>query len=90
MDNNEWVLVPLNLPHDVLGAAAAAGVFDTGNPSHGWDFLLQRVGIRANPLHPSSFDAEVLISRLMSADPEYKDCASAAVLLRQLTSYSKE
>lgn len=90
MEKQEWVLVPLELPCDVLGAAACAGVFETGNPKHGWDFLLRHIGIRAHPLHPAAFDAEVLISRLMSDDPTHEDCAAAAVLLRQLTSKTAE
>lgn len=35
-----FVIVPLELPHDVLGRAAIAGVAETGNPKHAWDFLI--------------------------------------------------
>ena len=84
-DREEWVLVPLILPDEVLGSAASARVFETGNPKHGWDYLLRRVGVRAHPLHPAAFEAEELIGRLMSEDPTHEDCEAAATLLRQLT-----
>ena len=35
-----FVVVPVELPHDVLGRAAIAGVAETGNPKHAWDFLI--------------------------------------------------
>ena len=35
-----FAVVPVELPHDVLGRAAIAGVADTGNPKHAWDFLI--------------------------------------------------
>ena len=38
-----FAVVPVALPFDVLGDAAIAGVFETGNPKHGWDYLLARV-----------------------------------------------
>ena len=89
MDKQDWVLVPLELPCEIAGAAACAGVFENGNPKRGWDFLLRLIGVRAHPLHPAAIDAEALINRLISADPTHEDCAAAAVLLRQLTSQHK-
>lgn len=41
-----FVIVPRNLPFDVLGEAAITGVFETGNPKHGWDYLLNKVQIK--------------------------------------------
>lgn len=38
-----WAVVPCALPYEVLGEAAQARVFETGNPMHGWDYLLARV-----------------------------------------------
>ena len=35
-----FAVVPAELPHDVLGRAAIAGVAETGNPKHAWDFLI--------------------------------------------------
>lgn len=35
-----FAVVPVELPHDVLGRAAIAGVSETGNPKHAWDFLI--------------------------------------------------
>jgi hypothetical protein len=35
-----FAVVPVELPHDVLGRAAIAGVAETGNPKHAWDFLI--------------------------------------------------
>ena len=35
-----FVIVPLELPHDVLGIAEIAGVAETRNPKHAWDFLI--------------------------------------------------
>ena len=35
-----FAVVPVELPHDVLGRAAIAGVAETGNPKHSWDFLI--------------------------------------------------
>lgn len=45
IDWTKYRLVPVELPHEVLGEAAMSGVFETGNPKHGWDFLLAKVGI---------------------------------------------
>ncbi len=41
-------VVPNDLPFEVLGDAAIAGVFETGNPKHGWDYLLARVAVPAS------------------------------------------
>ncbi len=41
-------LVPRNLPNEILGKAAIAGVFETGNPKHGWDFILAELA-KAEP-----------------------------------------
>lgn len=38
-----FAVVPITLPCNVLSDAAIAGVFETGNPKHGWDYLLSRV-----------------------------------------------
>ena len=38
-----YAVVPVALPAYVLGEAAIAGVFETGNPKHGWDYLLAQV-----------------------------------------------
>ena len=35
-----FAVVPVELPHDVLGRAVIAGVAETGNPKHAWDFLI--------------------------------------------------
>lgn len=35
-----FAVVPVELPHAVLGDAAIAGVAETGNPKHVWDFLI--------------------------------------------------
>jgi hypothetical protein len=35
-------VVPCALPEEVLGRAAIEGVFETGNPRHGWDVLVAR------------------------------------------------
>ena len=35
-----FAVVPMELPHDALGRAAIAGVAETGNPKHAWDFLI--------------------------------------------------
>lgn len=35
-----FAVVPVELPHDVLGLAAIVGVSETGNPKHAWDFLI--------------------------------------------------
>ena len=35
-----FAVVPAELPHDVLGRAAIAGVAETGNPKHAWEFLI--------------------------------------------------
>lgn len=42
-----FAVVPRALPFGVLGDAAIAGVFNTGNPKHGWDYLLARVSTNA-------------------------------------------
>lgn len=41
-----WAVVPCALPFAVLGEAGASGVFETGNPKHGWDFLVAKTRIR--------------------------------------------
>lgn len=38
-----YAVVPVALPEAVLGEAAISGVFETGNPKHGWDYLLGQV-----------------------------------------------
>lgn len=38
-----YTIVPVVLPPEILGEAAMAGVFETGNPKHGWDYLLNRL-----------------------------------------------
>lgn len=86
-----WVLVPMDLPVEVLGEAAIIGAFDTGNPAHGWTFLLGKVAryrlgdidprdIPSNTGHPQ---IDRLIGRLTSADPDFDDCTEAALLLRE-------
>lgn len=40
-----FAVVPVALPHEVLGAAAMHGVAETGNPKHCWDYLLMRVQV---------------------------------------------
>lgn len=35
-----FAVVPVELPPDALGRAAIAGVAETGNPKHAWDFLI--------------------------------------------------
>lgn len=35
-----FAIVPVDLPHELLGEAATAGVYGTGNPKHCWDFLV--------------------------------------------------
>lgn len=35
-----YAVVPRELPYEVLGYAQRRGVFETGNPKHGWDHLL--------------------------------------------------
>lgn len=35
-----YAVVPVVLPEATLGEAAMNGVFETGNPKHGWDFLI--------------------------------------------------
>lgn len=37
-----YAVVLAELPHKVLGEAAIAGIFETGNPKHGWDYLIAR------------------------------------------------
>jgi len=37
-----YAVVPVELPHTLLGEAAMAGVNETGNPKHCWDFLVSR------------------------------------------------
>lgn len=39
---NEICLIPARLNYSLLGDAAIAGVFETGNPNHGWDYLVTR------------------------------------------------
>lgn len=39
---NEIYLVPSRLNYSTLGEAAIAGVFETGNPVHGWDYLVTK------------------------------------------------
>lgn len=41
--HNRFVLVPVDLPHEVLAKAATEGLPDTGNPKHVWDYLLNAV-----------------------------------------------
>lgn len=43
LDRAGYAIVPKDLPFDVLGDAAMAGVFDTGNPKNGWDYLIARL-----------------------------------------------
>jgi hypothetical protein len=38
-----FAVVPVELPPEVLGAAAMHGVAETGNPKHCWDYLLPKV-----------------------------------------------
>lgn len=35
-----YAVVPVDLPPKVLGEAAMAGILDTGNPKHCWEFLV--------------------------------------------------
>lgn len=37
-----YAVVPVAVPEGILGEAAIAGVGDTGNPKHAWDYLLAR------------------------------------------------
>lgn len=53
LDHAGFCVVPKELPDGVLGDAAMAGVFDTGNPKHGWDYLLARVAVRGAPTAPA-------------------------------------
>ena len=46
LDRFGYVVVPKELPVEVLAAAAIHHVFETGNPKHGWDFLLNKVSSR--------------------------------------------
>ena len=40
-----WAVVPYALPYEVLGEAGISGVFETGNPKHGWDWLVAKTRI---------------------------------------------
>lgn len=40
---NGFLVVPVDLPHEVLAKAAIEGLPDTGNPKHVWDYLLNAV-----------------------------------------------
>jgi len=40
-----WAVVPYALPYEVLGEAGVSGVFETGNPKHGWDWLVAKTRI---------------------------------------------
>jgi hypothetical protein len=40
-----WAVVPYALPYTVLGEAGISGVFETGNPKHGWDWLVAKTRI---------------------------------------------
>ena len=37
-----YAVVPVELPPVLLGEAAIAGVHETGNPKHCWDFLVAK------------------------------------------------
>lgn len=41
-----YAIVPVDLPPQLLGDAAIAGVLGTGNPKHCWDFFVGRVRSR--------------------------------------------
>lgn len=47
-----YAVVPCGLPFEVLGEAQAKGMFETGNPKHGWDWLLMQTRIGADALNP--------------------------------------
>lgn len=40
-----WAVVPYDLPFAILGEAGMTGVFETGNPKHGWDWLVAKTRI---------------------------------------------
>lgn len=52
-----FCIVPKELPCGVLGDAAIVGVFDTGNPKHGWDYLLTRVAVKEAPMSEQGSNA---------------------------------
>jgi hypothetical protein len=43
-----YAIVPVAIPHEILGQAAIDGVFETGNPKYGWDILVAKT--RTYPL----------------------------------------
>lgn len=47
-----YAVVPCELPPVKLADAQASGVFETGNPKHGWDTLIAQTRIGANALNP--------------------------------------
>jgi len=62
-----YAVVPVELPPALLGEAAMAGVNDTGNPKHCWDFLVAKS--RAYPrVRPN--DALIRAAKRSEADSD--------------------
>lgn len=40
-----FAVVPVELPHEVLGQAAMHRVTETGNPKHCWDYLIAKARV---------------------------------------------
>lgn len=89
-----WAVVPYALPYEVLGEAGISGVFETGNPKHGWDWLVAKTRIgphgppAATPQPPKDANGDIVreaiaILRDMPTDRiEYNEELSA--LIRKL------
>lgn len=56
-----FAIVPVDLPHELLGEAVIAGVHGTGNPKHCWDFLVSKS--KAYPSIAASVDQDDGIQR---------------------------
>lgn len=44
-----FAIVPLGIPHEILGEVASSGVLETGNPKHVWDLLIAKIRILPVP-----------------------------------------
>lgn len=53
-----YAVVPVSLPHELLGDAAIAGMAETGNPKHCWDYLVGKSRVYSQRAHGYSREPE--------------------------------
>lgn len=86
-----WAVVPYALPYEVLGEAGISGVFETGNPKHGWDWLVAKTRIgphgppAATPQPPKPAGAVPLPEDIAELADDEGPLACAELHLRMTT-----